>query len=107
MKYVLLALHVVFSLALMWACFCRATRTSKQTTRYEVVLAFWGLGTAAALSFVAPWGSFIWPELFISYSVTWIDVFQLGTIVAVLTVSSKGWQRDIPPPYRKGKASTP
>lgn len=107
MKYVLLAMHVVLSLALMWACFCRATRTSKRTTRYRVVLAFWSLGVAAVLSLVAPWGGFVWPEIFATYNVTWVDVFQLGAIVAVLTVSSKGWQRDVPAPYRKGQAHAP
>lgn len=101
MKTALLVLHVCFSLALFWACFCRATRTSRGTTRYDAVLAFWLLSTAALISLVAPWGNVIWPEVFGEYVVTWIDVLQLGSVVVVLTVSSRGWQGHVPSHFRK------
>ena len=88
----LMVLHELLCLVLLWSCFCRATRTSRQT-EFAILLTFWLLNIAALFAAFAP--------LLIDWQPDAVSLLLLASIALVQTVTSRYWQRSPPAVFQR------
>lgn len=86
------ALYLLLCGALVYSCFCRATRMSKRNTRRLVRWAFQLLTVAATVALAAP---MLW-----SYRADWVIVLLLAAFVAVQWVTARYWRHGVPHSFR-------
>lgn len=92
MAAVILIAHVMAALVVMYASFCRLSKTTLET--YAAVrFAIWLMGSVAALAMVAPviWG---WrPDVF--------HVLILGSIGLMQIITSRQWRAGVPDRFQR------
>lgn len=89
----LLIAHELSCTALFFSVFCRLLKTSTRT-RVLVRVAFWLLGSVAALGMV-------WP--IIGWPLPWFGVLLCLAIVFMQGVTARYWQHGVPHSFVKGK----
>ena len=87
------ALYLVLCAALMWSCFCRATRMHKGNTRRDVRWAFQLLTVAAAFALAAP---LLW-----AYRPDWVVTLLLAGMVAVQWATAHYWRHGVPEHFQR------
>ncbi len=94
MSAALMVVHELLCMALLWSCFCRATRTSLQT-EFAILLTFWLLNVAALFAAFAP--------LLIDWQPDAVSLLLLASMTLVQTVTSRYWQRSPPAVFQRSK----
>jgi hypothetical protein len=87
-----LYLFEAFSLAIFYACFCRAAHTSKANTKRDIRWVFTLLGVVSIVCMAAP--------LF-DYRPDGIAVVLAGAIALVQFVTSHHWRAGVPKQFRR------
>ena len=86
--------HEVLALALFWTCFSRAIKTSAETTRLSVIVAFWIMGLAAVAMIAAPIVIPGWvPDP--------VSLLFLASVVIVQWVTSGLWKDGLPCQFKR------
>ena len=89
-----LVLFQAFAVLLVYSCYCRATRISKQNTQRPIRWAFTTLGVVGSLCMFAP--------LIAAYQPDGLTTALLGAITLTQLVTAHHWRAGVPPPFRKG-----
>jgi uncharacterized membrane protein YoaK (UPF0700 family) len=87
------AIYFIFCFALLYSCFCRATRMHKDNTKRAVRWAFQLLTVSACTALAAP---MLW-----AYRPDWVVTMLLGAFVAVQIVTASYWTHDVPNEFQK------
>lgn len=88
-----LFIHEVLSGALLYSIFCRSISTSRETTRGDILFAFWLMGVAAIVMLAAP--------VVLGWQPDPLSTFLLFSIVTVQWVTAKHWHNGVPQHFRK------
>lgn len=87
----LLVLHELLCILLLWTCFCRATRTNRNT-RKPVLVSFYLLSVAALWAMFAP---------IIGWTPDSVSLLLLAAITLVQTVTARFWQQSPPAAFQE------
>ena len=87
-----LAMFEVFSLSILWSCFCRAAHTSKANTKRDIRWAFTVLGVVAIICVASPLAG---------YEPDGIAVLLSGAMSLVQGATAYHWRRGVPDRFRR------
>lgn len=97
MATLILFAHIASALVVMYACFCRLSKTTIDT--YATVrFAIWMMGSVAAIVLAAP---FLWgwlPDIF--------HVVLLGAIGFLQVITSRQWRHGVPDRFQRAPLCT-
>jgi len=92
MNDLLLVVYEALAFFLLYTCFCRAVKMSKQTTSTEIRLAFYALSLSAIFTALAPFRG-LQP-----------DSAHIALLIAICTVqaaTARHWRHQLPESFRK------
>ena len=92
MSLPLLILHEALCAVLLWSCFCRATRTNRET-RIQVLLAFYLLSVSVLVATFAP--------LVMDWTPDAVSLLLLASMALVQTVTARFWQQSPPSAFQQ------
>lgn len=96
---ILLSTHTAVFLSITWSCVCRLIKSNRSTCEL-VRTSFWLAACASTILTIAPWGSFLWPDLMDPYKPSGPVVAFGAAILAILAVSLRGWANGVPDFYQ-------
>ena len=92
MSAALMTLHELLCAVLLYSCFCRATKTNRET-QIQVLLSFYLLSIAALVATFAP--------LVLGWEPDTVSLMLLASITLVQTVTSRFWQHSPPVAFQR------